>query len=64
MKTSFQRIHPLRDVYTSEDWKRIESLRNSSDASITPDETDVLCDVFFDYIAAELQTHAGTLTLQ
>lgn len=57
--------HPLRDELTCEDIERIQAAIDDKDYdNLTPEELDAALDIFYDAIAAKLQTHEGSLVLQ
>lgn len=58
-------IHPLRNTLTDSDWERITLAVETADVhSVTDAELDAAHDVLFDAVAAKMQTHFGTTTLQ
>jgi len=65
-QSTFMREHPLRESLNQEDLKRIEQvMQEKADPEFaTVDEIEAAYDIMYDYIAAEMQTHSGSLTLQ
>jgi hypothetical protein len=62
----YMRYHPLRDELTRKDLKRIDKViknkRPEKDA--TTDEIVAAHDMYYDHIAAQMQTHYSVTTLQ
>ena len=56
--------HPLRGSLTDEDWQRIQGVIDCEHEDATEEELNAASDLYYDAIAAKLQTHEGILTLQ
>lgn len=58
--------HPLRDSLSNKDWKRIQKVldKKIAQTEATLEEIEAAHDVFYDAVAAKLQTHLGSLILQ
>jgi len=62
MKTPY---HPLRDTFTEEDLKRIQSALDNDDVeNVSMEELDAVNDILYDTIAGAKQTHLGVTTIQ
>ena len=56
--------HPLRKTLSKRDWKRIQAVIDREHDDATTEEILAAHDVFYDAVAAQTQTHLGSLTLQ
>ena len=58
--------HPLRESLSDKDWRRIQKVLDKKipESQATLEEIEAAHDVFYDAVAAKLQTHLGSLTLQ
>ena len=56
--------HPLRKTLSKQDWKRIQGAIDRLHEDATLEEILAAHDVFYDAVAAQTQTHLGSLRLQ